>query len=436
MHDLIHDYCIRRAQRLYGKVSSLDDKLLIAYRAKCSHGWPTGPNDGYFFEHLRHHLASAGHSTEAFQLLQDLDWLGAKMRAGLVFDLVRDVQEAEQDLTESDRAAFLPWYHFLRGNASFLGEHPASFFQQAYNEPVQSPVSLSAQYRWALASETREPSASESTALIPASFLEWLNRPAEWQLPACLMTLQGHTFSVNGVAISGDGFTVVSGSGDSTVKVWDARTGACLATLKGHTGKVTSVALSGNGSTVASASYDQTVKMWDAQMGCCLATLQGYSSYVTGVALSADGCTVASASFDKTVKVWDARTGACRSTLQGHTGPVIGVVISEDESMIVSGAGDSTVKVWDARAGACDATYPQGAPEARAAWLSAGAWNDAALYNIVEGSLHIPDPHGGPELVAFGPFDQAYGPLVDDKILAFNGKGEAFWFQIRRRQGS
>ena len=27
-------------------------------------------------------------------------------------------------------------------------------------------------------------------------------------------------------------------------------------------------------------------------------------------------------------------------------------------------------------------------------------------------------------------------PLVDDKILAFNGNGEAFWFQIRRRQGS
>ena len=30
MHDLIHDYCVRRAQTLYGKVSSLDDKLLTA----------------------------------------------------------------------------------------------------------------------------------------------------------------------------------------------------------------------------------------------------------------------------------------------------------------------------------------------------------------------------------------------------------------------
>lgn len=38
MHDLIHDYCVRRAQSLYGNVSSLDDKLLTAYRAKCSHG--------------------------------------------------------------------------------------------------------------------------------------------------------------------------------------------------------------------------------------------------------------------------------------------------------------------------------------------------------------------------------------------------------------
>ena len=319
----------------------MDDKLLTAYRAKCSHGWPTGPNDGYFFEHLRHHLVSVGHSTEAFQLLQDLDWLGAKTRAGLVFDLVRDVQEAEQDLTEADRAAFLPWSHFLRGNASFLSEHPASFFQQAYNEPIQSLVSQSAQHLWALANGTREQSTSVSPSLVPTTFLEWLNRPIEWQQPACVMTLQGHTHYVTCVALSEDGSTLVSGSFDESVKrsVEKQRllqTSRCI------------------------SSFDESVER----------------------------------SVEKTVKVWDARTGACR------------------------------------------ATYPDASPKARAAWQSVRVQNDAARCDIVAGSLRIPDPDVATSLVVFGPFRNAVGPLVDDKILAFNGKGEAFWFQIRRRKGS
>ncbi len=403
----------------------MDDKLLTAYRAKCSHGWPTGPNDGYFFEHLRHHLVSVGHSTEAFQLLQDLDWLGAKTRAGLVFDLVRDVQEAEQDLTEADRAAFLPWSHFLRGNASFLSEHPASFFQQAYNEPIQSLVSQSAQHLWALANGTREQSTSVSPSLVPTTFLEWLNRPIEWQQPACVMTLQGHTHYVTCVALSEDGSTLVSGSFDNTVKVWDARTGECRATLQGHTSFVFSVAISGDGTTVVSGSWDNTVKVWDARTGVCRATLQGHIGSVYSVALSGDGSTVVSGSFDESVK---------RSVEKQRLLQTSRCISSFDES--VERSVEKTVKVWDARTGACRATYPDASPKARAAWQSVRVQNDAARCDIVAGSLRIPDPDVATSLVVFGPFRNAVGPLVDDKILAFNGKGEAFWFQIRRRKGS
>ncbi len=39
---------------------------------------------------------------------------------------------------------------------------------------------------------------------------------------------------VNLVAVSADGSTVVSGSGDKTVRVWDASTGDCRRELRGH----------------------------------------------------------------------------------------------------------------------------------------------------------------------------------------------------------
>jgi len=75
LHDLQHDY-VRAAQ---GDLTSLHGGLLEAYRRKCPNGWPSGPNDGYFFEHLAYHLVEARRKEELRGLLFDFDWLQAKL---------------------------------------------------------------------------------------------------------------------------------------------------------------------------------------------------------------------------------------------------------------------------------------------------------------------------------------------------------------------
>ena len=56
------------------------------------------------------------------------------------------------------------------------------------------------------------------------------------------------------MAFSPDGKRIVTGSGDQTVKVWDADTGQEVLTLKGHTAQVTSVAFSPDGKRIVSGS--------------------------------------------------------------------------------------------------------------------------------------------------------------------------------------
>ena len=81
---------------------------------------------------------------------------------------------------------------------------------------------------------------------------------------------------------------VVSGSADTTVRVWNVATGACRYVLRGHTSDVSSIcvlgdpaaasaASSGGGSRrralVCSSAFDSTLRVWDVDAGVCLRVL-------------------------------------------------------------------------------------------------------------------------------------------------------------------
>ena len=186
-------------------------------------------------------------------LLTDLAFLEAKTAAGLVFDLVTDFRETgpllATDLHASDGLG--PWYYFVRSNPQFLQQHPHSFFQQAFNEPVDSPVSRAAQQAWAA-----ETQGGVLVPHVPEAILEWTNRHRDWEPPACLMTLTGHQGHVNAVACSADGRTLVSGSDvsgseDATVTVWDVATGELRQNLFGHEHRACCVACSADGARLS-----------------------------------------------------------------------------------------------------------------------------------------------------------------------------------------
>jgi len=58
---------------------------------------------------------------------------------------------------------------------------------------------------------------------------------------------------------------LVSGSRDTTLRVWDLDTGACRHVMRGHSDSVRCLAL--HGSYAISGSYDHTVRVWNYQTG-------------------------------------------------------------------------------------------------------------------------------------------------------------------------
>src|SRR5258706_220726 len=169
----------------------------------------------------------------------------------------------------------------------------------------------------------------------------WPSHPLEWT---------GHTRPIQSMCYSPDGTLVVSGSPDSTTRMWGCELGTSVGKpLRGHTQEVNSVAYSPNGRHIISGSDDSTIRIWDAETGTAVGNpLEGHARAVLSIAYSPDGRHITSGSNDRTIRIWDAENGASvGSPLVGHAGPVYSVAYSPYRQRIASGSSDKTNRVWD-----------------------------------------------------------------------------------------
>jgi WD40 repeat protein len=212
----------------------------------------------------------------------------------------------------------------------------------------------------------------------------------------CLKTYNGHTKAVRCVKIIENSNKLISGSDDSTIKIWNLDTSKCERTLKGHLDCVGSLLLTKN-SKLISGSFDASIKVWDLKTFKCLNTLkeefkviclsiisnnQFVSALVDGtiniwdlnsfnrassfkahdksilcVKLVNDSRLITS-SADKTIKVWDLNNKGCIRTLIGHSEAIFSMELNR-EGILISGCDDHTIKMWNIETGQCLNTYQQ-----------------------------------------------------------------------------
>ncbi|GAV05518.1 hypothetical protein RvY_15638 [Ramazzottius varieornatus] len=156
-----------------------------------------------------------------------------------------------------------------------------------------------------------------------------------------------HEKGINSVSVSPDDKWIVSAGGDKTAKVWKARPFGLKGVLRGHKRPVWCALFAPHDQIVGTSSADGTVKLWALSNLTCLKTFEGHDCSVMKFAFLSRGLQIISAGSDGLLKLWDVRKNTCMKTFDEHDDKVWSLEVSSDEKHLLTGAGDSTFLLWE-----------------------------------------------------------------------------------------
>lgn len=154
------------------------------------------------------------------------------------------------------------------------------------------------------------------------------------------------------LAFSPDSRTLVGGSKDGSIEVWDTSTQRHITTLKGHSSVVSSVDFNPDGATLISECQDGTIRLWDTNTGQSETIYTEHLAMVNSIEFSPDGQTLISRngarSIDSdTLHLWDVGTGTCKATFTAYSYHIGSAEFSPDSRTLVIWSKTGAIELWD-----------------------------------------------------------------------------------------
>jgi len=227
--------------------------------------------------------------------------------------------------------------------------------------------------------------------------------------------LTGHREPVSGLAFFGNGISLVSGSRDRTLRLWNVTTGENFATLSNHLGfvtRMTAVAAHPRLSVFASGGLDGRVRLWDLRGARPLVAVSGHRRPVTALQFDAAGDRLVSGSLDGTLRLWRWPTQQREHTLE-EAEPVVALALHQTQLL---SAGRNVLRVWPIPTGQPTAQYSEEVP------ITALARHGATLaLGRQDGTLRFGQSPEGGTLQRTEPIPAHTGPVT---ALLFSPDGQ------------
>ncbi len=209
-----------------------------------------------------------------------------------------------------------------------------------------------------------------------------------------ITALVGHTATITTLSFNATGTRILTGSDDSTARIWDASTGKLLYILSGNNGVVNRSRFSLDGRRILTHSRDGKVKVWSTENGELLRTLALYGNVYPSISPDGEHVLITTFIQDSVIRmwsvatgeqvrefgspdtfleygwfsptgsrivgttiytclyrVWDAKTGSFLRMLDHHTNSLAYFSYSPDNRYLVTVDTEGSINIWDAESG-------------------------------------------------------------------------------------
>ena len=141
----------------------------------------------------------------------------------------------------------------------------------------------------------------------------------------------GHSHYIEDLNWSPDGSRIETVSLDSTLQIWNSKTGKQLLEINKYNEKLESLAWSPDGSKIATVGYNK-VRIWNTETGKEITNFQGFESYDKVLDWSPDGTMLALCGGSGKGKVWNIQTSKIIADFDYFDGKIRDVEWSPDGS--------------------------------------------------------------------------------------------------------
>ena len=170
-----------------------------------------------------------------------------------------------------------------------------------------------------------------------------------WPKGEPITRFDSHNDSVRSV-IWQDNDRLLTASIDREIKLWhlEKETNSIL-TLKGHSRSVDAICLIGNGQTLVSTGADQSLRVWDMESGTLIRSMNQHTKPVNALELRPirDGLPmVASAARDRTIRFWQPTIGRMVRYIRLDSEP-LNIAWTNDGDRVLATCVDGRVRIID-----------------------------------------------------------------------------------------
>ncbi|KKY32602.1 putative wd-repeat protein pop3 [Diaporthe ampelina] len=171
--------------------------------------------------------------------------------------------------------------------------------------------------------------------------------------PNPLLTFEGHTGNITGVAFHCEGKWMVTSSEDGTVKIWETRSGTIQRSYN-HGSPANDVVIHPNQGEIISCDRSGSVRVWDlAENSCSHQLIPEEDVSVSSVTVATDGTLLCAANNNGNVFVWSLIQTFDRTELQpitqfsAHKEYITRILLSPDVKKLATCSADHTAKIWE-----------------------------------------------------------------------------------------